>query len=97
MRPDEELVEAWRGGGDRKALAELLGRYVEPVYRTAFRILRREADAEDVAQKTFLTVIQKMRSLKDAASFRPWMYRICVNHALEARRSRREADPVDDR
>ena len=81
MRSDGELVEAW-GGGDQVAAQELVDRY----YRSVFRYfdLRVGLAAEDLTQRTFLACVESRARLRQADSFRPYLFAIArgilLNH-----------------
>lgn len=49
------------------------------------------ADAEDVAQEVFLRVERALPQLDDAASLRPWLYRVAQRSALDWLRRQRAA------
>ena len=56
------------------------------VYQVAYSVLGNAADAEEVAQDTFLTAYRKFDSLRDAEKFRPWVARASWRLALNHRR-----------
>ncbi len=56
------------------------------VYQVAYSVLGNAADAEEVAQDTFLTAYRKFDSLRDADKFRPWVARASWRLALNYRR-----------
>ncbi len=68
--------------GNREAFGKLVERYQKPVFNVALRMLRDDADAEDVAQAAFIRAYQKLDTFDRAQKFYSWMYRIVVNEAL---------------
>ena len=95
-RPEEAVIEAlpWRDeqvsdadlvvrarARDGWALEMLYRRHVQLVTGTALRLLRNRADAEDVAQETFLIAFEKLAQLTEPAAFRGWLVRIAVSRA----------------
>lgn len=56
------------------------------VYQVAYSLLGNAADAEEVAQETFLTAFRKFDSLRDPERFRPWVARASWRLALNWRR-----------
>jgi len=75
---------------DRDAFETLVEEHVNEIYRLAAAIVG-TADASDVMQETFVTAWQKLGSLREARSFKPWLRRICVNRARNwLRTSRRQ-------
>ena len=45
-------------------------------------------EAEDLTQETFVTVYQKLGSLKDDSKFEPWLFRIARNYVYQKYRRR---------
>ncbi|RIK39362.1 MAG: hypothetical protein DCC58_15385 [Chloroflexi bacterium] len=78
---DAGLVELARGG-DQAAFAELYRRYIGPVHDFLVRMLRNRAEAEDVAQDTFIRAMQALSGLQQTANFRSWIFTIARNTAL---------------
>lgn len=77
---DEMITRARRG--DREALAQLYRCYRENVYRICLRMVRNPSDAEDLAQETFLRVINKIHTFRGDSQFSTWLYRVTKNVAL---------------
>jgi RNA polymerase sigma-70 factor, ECF subfamily len=59
------------------------------VFQIAYGVLGNSADAEDVAQETFLQACQKFPSLREAEKFRAWVNRIAFRLALNRQRGLR--------
>lgn len=59
------------------------------VFQIAYGVLGNAADAEDVAQETFLRGYKKFASLRDAEKFRAWVNRIAFRLALNRQRGQR--------
>lgn len=86
------VVEAAQQG-DEFAFGELLRRQDRWVRGVVMGVLGDRDRLDDVAQQVWTTVWQKIGSLKDTARWRPWLYRIARNAAVDACRassSRRE-------
>jgi RNA polymerase sigma-70 factor, ECF subfamily len=86
--PERELV-AQAKAGDFTAFEKLVSRYERRVFATAFRIVGRREDAEDVVQDAFTSVIEHLPGFREDASFYTWLMRIAVNHALKRLRKDR--------
>ena len=90
--PDLPLIERIQKG-DMTALEEVIQKYQKWVYSLAYRTVRNHADADDVAQETFIRLyrhIDKFQS-KPGYQFAGWIYRITVNLSInQAKRSGRE-------
>jgi RNA polymerase sigma-70 factor, ECF subfamily len=82
------LVERLRDG-DGAALETLMERYASRVYRVARGITRTDADAEEVVQDVFLTIVRKIDSFEGRAALSTWIYRVATNAALLKRRGKR--------
>ncbi|MEX2406918.1 MAG: RNA polymerase sigma factor, partial [Actinomycetota bacterium] len=83
---DPELVELAKGG-DVRAYGELVDRYREIAFRTAYLIARNSADAEDATQDAFVKAYYALDRFRSADPFRPWILRIVSNEARNRRRS----------
>ncbi|MBN2311509.1 MAG: sigma-70 family RNA polymerase sigma factor [Candidatus Hydrogenedentes bacterium] len=84
--------------GDTAAFAHLVERYSSRVYGHLFRLVRNRDEAEDLAQETFLRAFRFLGQYDEARPFRNWLYRIAMNAAFNALRTRRRrgyAAPVD--
>jgi RNA polymerase sigma-70 factor, ECF subfamily len=77
--------------GDAGALEALMSRHSERVYRLAYGIVRNHADAEEIVQDVFLTLVRKGGSFEGHAALTTWMYRVTTNTALNKRRGKRRA------
>ncbi len=86
--PDYPLV-ARAKAGDYDGLEQLVMKHERGMYGLAMRIVQNPADAEEVVQDTFLSVIQHLREFKEQSSFRTWLVRIATNFALKVLRKRR--------
>jgi RNA polymerase sigma-70 factor (ECF subfamily) len=85
---DADLVTKARQG-DIDAYAELVRRYSEIAFRTAYLITRDAAEAEDATQEAFVKAYSALHRFRIQAPFRPWLLRIVAN---EARNRRTRAD-----
>jgi RNA polymerase sigma-70 factor (ECF subfamily) len=95
--PDDErrLLERVQAG-EAGAFDELVRRYLRPAYAIAYRVLKQREDAEDVAQEALVATLETIHRFDTRRPFGPWLYRIVMNRALNARKSRsiRAAEPV---
>jgi RNA polymerase sigma-70 factor (ECF subfamily) len=83
--------------GDREARRALFDQYRAVVYRVAFRITGRDADALDVVQDGFIQAFERLNSFNRDAGFKTWLLRIVSNKSLDLLRKRkvRLAVPLD--
>ena len=75
---DAELVTRARAG-DAWATEAIYRRYVRRVASTAQRLLRDEADVDDIVQETFMIAFEKLDRLVEPAALRGWLARIAVS------------------
>jgi RNA polymerase sigma factor (sigma-70 family) len=94
---DAELAQA-ASRGDSAALGELIERHGMAARRAARAILRDDDDADDAVQEGMLAAWRAIDRYDPARPFRPWLMRIVVNAALDARRRGRvrHAEPIAD-
>jgi RNA polymerase sigma-70 factor (ECF subfamily) len=83
---DAGLIELAQHG-DVRAYGELVERYREVAFRTAYLIARNAADAEDAAQDAFVKAYYALDRFRSPEPFRPWILRIVSNEARNRRRS----------
>ena len=83
---DEQLLLEYRRTGDRELYAQLVYRYERELYSYLRRYLGNAEMAEDVFQAAFLSVHLKRDSFEEGRRFRPWLYTIATNAAIDARR-----------
>ncbi len=92
MEPGEEagLILAAQGG-DTRAFEQLVRAYQRPIYRLAGGIPRNAADADDLAQETFVRAYQAIGRFRVGEPIYPWLSRIAINlaYSLFRRRKRR--------
>jgi RNA polymerase sigma-70 factor, ECF subfamily len=69
--------------GDLNALATLMARYQNRVYRYLLRLVRQPAEAEDLFQQTWLRVAEKIRSYDPARNFDAWLFTLARNLAFD--------------
>lgn len=74
--------------GSTLTIGQVIERYHEAVYRYAFRLTGRQADAEDLAQQTFLVAQQKLGQLRDATKVDRWLFAV-LRSRFAKNRSRR--------
>ncbi len=77
---DRELVERLRAG-DERAFMELVAAYQPAMVRLARTFVPSEAVAEEVAQETWLGVLNGLDRFEGRSSLKTWIFRILVNRA----------------
>jgi RNA polymerase sigma-70 factor, ECF subfamily len=69
--------------GDLNALAALLARYQNRLYRYLLRLVREPATAEDLFQQTWLRVAERIRHYDSRRSFDAWLFAVAHNLAID--------------
>ncbi|MFO7663325.1 MAG: sigma-70 family RNA polymerase sigma factor [Chloroflexota bacterium] len=93
---EESLIQQAQKG-DVAAFNRLVVQYQELVFNVAYRIMADPAVAEDVAQETFITAYQSLRSFR-GGSFKSWLIRVATNRCYDElrRRKRRPQTSLDE-
>lgn len=75
--------------GDAAAFAEIVRRYQHAVHRVAYALTRNDADADDLAQETFVRAYKALDRFRVGEPLYPWLARIATNLAFSLFRSRK--------
>jgi RNA polymerase sigma-70 factor, ECF subfamily len=87
---DERLLVEYAETGNREAFEKLVRLYEREIYGYLHHCLGDAQLAEDAFQATFLIVHLKCRQFEPGRRFRPWLYAIASNQAVDLmRRNRR--------
>jgi RNA polymerase sigma-70 factor, ECF subfamily len=81
--------------GNEKAFAELVRRHHASMVRVACGYVGSQSSAEDVAQDTWVAIIQGADRFEGRSSFATWLFRILVNRARTAGARESRTPPVD--
>jgi RNA polymerase sigma-70 factor, ECF subfamily len=86
---DTDEVKVWvlqSRNGDTAAFESLVRAHQHMIHSLTFRMTGSLADAEDLAQETFIRAYRELDSYQGAAKFSSWLYRIAVNACLNWRK-----------
>ena len=94
---DEDLLLEYRITGNRELFEELVERYEQRLFAFLRKYLGNAEDAEELFQQTFLMVHLKADQFEQGRRFRPWLYRIATNLAIDEQRrgNRRHVVSID--
>jgi RNA polymerase sigma-70 factor (ECF subfamily) len=90
--PDADVVALAQQGRDA-AFRELIRRYERPVFSLIFRMVRDRELAEDLAQDTFIKVLNHIDRYRPEFKLSSWLFKIANNVAIDHLR-RRHLDTV---
>jgi len=77
---DWQLVERVQRG-DKRAFDLLVGKYQRKIFRLLSRLIRDQAEIEDVAQESFIKAYRALPNFRGESAFYTWLYRIAINTA----------------
>jgi RNA polymerase sigma factor (sigma-70 family) len=86
-RPTDGELFARAQRGNQAAYEEIVQRYQQVAFRTAYVITGSAAEAEDAAQEGFVKAYRALASFRPEAEPRPWLLRIVANEARNRVRS----------
>ncbi len=79
---DNELVEAVKRGSDIH-FEEIVRRYTKILFAYLHRYTKDSDEVSDILQDTFFKVLRKINSYDPCRDFKPWIYAIARNSALD--------------
>lgn len=85
--PDEGALTERACAGDVRAFEELVRRYSEIAFRTAYLITGSAADAEEAAQDGFVNAYRALAGFRAGSAFKPWLLAIVANQARNRARA----------
>lgn len=80
--PDEEILR--QSLRDPSKFKIIVSKYEEPFLRKAMGIVRKQEDAEDIVQETFVKIYKygDRFQKRDGVQFKSWAYKILMNNAF---------------
>jgi RNA polymerase sigma-70 factor (ECF subfamily) len=87
LAADQQVV-TWAQDGDEAAFRELIRRYQRPIFSIIYRMVRDRELAEDLAQETFIKVLNAIDSYRPEHKFSSWIFKIANNAAIDHLRRR---------
>lgn len=90
--PDADVVRLAQEGREA-AFRELVRRYERPVFSLVYRMVRDREVAEDLAQESFIKVLNHVDKYSPEFKFSSWLFKIANNVAIDFLR-RRKIDTV---
>jgi RNA polymerase sigma factor (sigma-70 family) len=93
----EEISLQKIADGNFSACRYIVDKYKDYVFNIAFRICKNSADAEEVAQDSFMKAFKNIKEFKAVSKFSTWLYRITYNTAVsKTRKNKFFTVPVDE-
>ncbi|MFN8399399.1 MAG: sigma-70 family RNA polymerase sigma factor [Anaerolineales bacterium] len=92
---DRDLILRARRG-DPEAYGDLVTRHQTGVFNVCYRILHNRADAEDLAQETFIRALDRLHTFDLEREFSPWIRRVAANLCLNHIEAQKPSAPLDE-
>ena len=87
MRTSDHIIDEWLvvscQQGDRKALELLVKRWDSRILRRVYFTTQDANASKDIAQDAWITIIRKLKSLKDPGAFEWWSLRIATTKSID--------------
>lgn len=90
------------GGGQADTFEADALSYLDALYRTALRMTRSEAEAEDLVQETYIRAFRFKEQFEPGTNLKAWLFRILTNTFINLFRRRKtqpqttELDDIDE-
>lgn len=81
---------------DHEAFGLLIDRHATTIVNLAYRMVGNRAEAEDLAQETFLAAFKALSTFRADAKFSTWLYRIASNKCKDWLRVKRPGQGLQD-
>ena len=95
-RPDDLEIIRICLTEDPEAFEQIVEKYRNQVFWTAYNLVMDYEDARDVSQQSFVKVWNSLRAYDSSKSFSGWITKITANCAIDFLRSRKPAEPLQD-
>ena len=82
MYEDDAVLISAIQQGDEDAMAQLVRRYYDEIFRYIYRLGSPYEEAKDLTQETFVAMLQALPAYQEQGTFKAWLYRIARNRAM---------------
>lgn len=94
--PDDAQLIARSLKRDHEAFGLLIDRHAAAIINLAYRMVGNRAEAEDLAQETFLAAFKSLTTFRADSKFSTWLYRIASNKCKDWLRVKRPGQGLHD-
>lgn len=94
--PDDSTLVARSLRQDHEAFGQLIDRHAMAIVNLAYRMAGNRAEAEDLAQETFLAAFKALPTFRADSKFSTWLYRIATNKCKDWLRVKRPGQGLHD-
>lgn len=92
---DRQLIEETLKG-NVSGFEKLVEKYQRPIFNLALRMTRNSEDARDISQTVFVKAFEALCTFNFKSKFFSWLYRIALNESINAVKSRKKHDTLDN-
>jgi RNA polymerase sigma-70 factor, ECF subfamily len=89
VAPDDAQLVARSLKQDHEAFGQLIDRHASIIMNLAYRMVGNRAEAEDLAQESFLAAFKALSTFRADSKFSTWLYRIASNKCKDWLRAKR--------
>jgi len=82
-------------GKDNKRFSTLVEPHLDALYRSAYRLTRNRADAEDLVQEACMRACARLTELREAGPVKAWLLRVLHNLFIDGTR-RARLSPIEE-
>ena len=86
MDPEEQQYISAAIAGDTDAYRQLIERYQQALFRFCVRLVRDDAEAEDIVQETFITAYAQLKRYDSQFRFSTWLFVIAKRKSFNVLR-----------
>lgn len=87
--PSDAQLVARSLAQDQEAFGQLIDRHASAIVNLGYRMVGNRAEAEDLAQETFLAAYKALSTFRADSKFSTWLYRIATNKCKDWLRVKR--------
>lgn len=80
----------------KEEFEQLYKKYAPMLYRTAYRMVKNDADALDIVQEAFIRIYNSLHGFRKQSNIQTWMYRIVMNLCYDYFRRRKKISFVSE-
>lgn len=85
---DNKLIQQYLKG-DEKSLEILIEKYLKLIYGFVYKNVGNSENAQDITQEIFVKVWKNIRKFDQKKSFKPWIFQIAKNTAIDFMRKKK--------
>lgn len=90
MKESDQFIIERILGGDTDFFRHIVEKYKDQVYNLSLSIMKNEAEAEEVAQESFIKAYKGLKGYRLESKMSTWLYKITYNTAITAYRKKKK-------